>query len=1125
MVFLQSTTFEVFHSPTSLPLCPSHFADVFYYLENEEYKEPMTVVSSSKKSIRTQCCKSISFIASPTFIYLDTSKYPVGSSQNVFTFSFSSMPSDGVTITPTMLTNESVAVAAVESRPSVLKFTSAYSSGSFFFYGPVNFAGSFLFALNVSGPSANEYFPVIAASINILSAYEPLPSPNFIGASFAANGLTLKFTFDGPTDYGRVSSVSWVCGQLFLFPGSNISSCQWTSPFSVQVTLSSSAVGSSVVNPGAVVSLLPLRVRAACLNSNPTYCDINKATPSVRLVIKAPLSPLSPVAILNIPTAVTTCDDLIIDASGSVGNAGRPWMTIQWTVTSDNNAAFEIQNILDDINSLSKPVTVSKKLLFPGTYTITFSLQNFLLATSSTQTTMRVVNTLIPSVQILGASLIAIIPSQSLRVTSATAVPSCNGTSPQLKQSWSVLLGNVILPDLQSTSVNPTVLRLQPYSLSVGYTYNMIFTASLGAATSSASVTVSVVHGQVIAIVVGGYVRQSPIDSPFSMDASSSFDEDQQPGTTSQLTFSWMCKVLSLNAYGSDCSTFYVQSSLNQPLGTVASDSMTVNSTYSFNVLVQSPDGRSDNKSVTVSPSLPGSVLVSILSKKVEINSDQRLSLTGIAFANFSIIASWAVFFNSNPIPLPALTPTTQYFSSAEARTNINFPLAVPGNVFSPGSTLTFQLLGCAALDAHKCSFSQVVILIHSPPYDGSLSVDPTRGYALTTQFSINALGWLADTTSYPLSYSFSFQLSPALPTLTVASASLLTFATSTFPAGLVGRNFTIAVIGIVRDSFGASSNATSYPQVMNDPSVNVENVLSSTIKSFTSTGNVNILFQVVNNVATTFNAVNCSASPSCSVLNRKGCLQTPNTCGSCLKGFAGVVGDSNSKCSNVSTLFASGQSGQLGSTCVVDSDCILGFCSGLVCSAPFKQCPSNTPAADCSGHGSCSYFDISGVALATPCTILSIFCNTKCICSDGYGGIECSLSPSQALLVDVSRTQMCTALLQAIQIQDLSSHLLDTIAGSLQQTYSPYEIKSLAGNTACSQVLVFLSSAASQGFLSGALPTTGQLIAEIISSFVVVSGDDTNHNVTRQAVLSSLDGLTSGVLKTMVRSIMLKSC
>jgi hypothetical protein len=95
-------------------------------------------------------------------------------------------------------------------------------------------------------------------------------------------------------------------------------------------------------------------------------------------------------------------------------------------------------------------------------------------------------------------------------------------------------------------------------------------------------------------------------------------------------------------------------------------------------------------------------------------------------------------------------------------------------------------------------------------------------------------------------------------------------------------------------------------------------------------------------------NTVNCSAAPDCAALNRTHCLTRPNTCESCLDGYIGVVGPSNTACHNESEV---SDLGDLGDPCDNGADCKYGFCDEGVCAAEPLTCPSNNVEV-CSGAG-----------------------------------------------------------------------------------------------------------------------------------------------------------------------------
>ena len=57
-----------------------------------------------------------------------------------------------------------------------------------------------------------------------------------------------------------------------------------------------------------------------------------------------------------------------------------------------------------------------------------------------------------------------------------------------------------------------------------------------------------------------------------------------------------------------------------------------------------------------------------------------------------------------------------------------------------------------------------------------------------------------------------------------------------------------------------------------------------------------------------------------------------------------GIIGDSNTKCHNASTLSTTESGGNIGAKCVNDSSCLYGKCANSLCIAPSLSCPSKLP-------------------------------------------------------------------------------------------------------------------------------------------------------------------------------------
>ena len=79
---------------------------------------------------------------------------------------------------------------------------------------------------------------------------------------------------------------------------------------------------------------------------------------------------------------------------------------------------------------------------------------------------------------------------------------------------------------------------------------------------------------------------------------------------------------------------------------------------------------------------------------------------------------------------------------------------------------------------------------------------------------------------------------------------------------------------------------------------------------------------------------------------------------------------------------------------CVVSSDCVYNQCVNSRCTIPEKACPSST-SAECSGHGTCVKASFGG-GMVPSCLLNDFSCAARCSCSAGYGGVDCSVSPTQ---------------------------------------------------------------------------------------------------------------------------------
>ena len=289
---------------------------------------------------------------------------------------------------------------------------------------------------------------------------------------------------------------------------------------------------------------------------------------------------------------------------------------------------------------------------------------------------------------------------------------------------------------------------------------------------------------------------------------------------------------------------------------TVSAYGMFSNTTYMFEVLVSSVDGRSSTKSVIVTPLVAGSVQITVTDTVTLFNPGSKLVIQGHLYsANSSAVKStWSVLTPlGEPVSFTALTPTTRDFTSSDVAKRALFPLSIGPGVFNGGRTYSFRLATHPIGVPSRTTYYEILLTANSAPTGGYLVSVPTAGAALQTKFLITSPGWTTDVANFPLSYSFSFRVSEFAAYLTLATSSLKAFTESTLPSGLRILDNLIVLQGKATDIYFSYGEANTSVRVGLDPAVNVSRVMTASLTTAFLTGNIDAVFQTVNNVRDVF--------------------------------------------------------------------------------------------------------------------------------------------------------------------------------------------------------------------------------------------------------------------------------
>ena len=735
-------------------------------------------------------------------------------------------------------------------------------------------------------------------------------------------------------------------------------------------------------------------------------------------------------------TAISSCGDIVLDATGSIGHAGRPWRSILWTVTSSNNATA-VQGVLNSLGrKTSQGTTIPNSLLSPGAYSFTLQLTNFLGALSASTVTVTVSGrTVQPSVLISNAASTYIYRSGQLSVFAVGTVSSCGiSASPVLAYRWYLYTDGLLMTSPLSVAVDPKHFLLQPYSLqaSSSYTLAVVATSPSGASASS-SMQIVVGRTGVAALIASGDARVQSSGLPLVMDASGSYDIDY-PDQSGALAFAWACSVSSPD-FGSSCGVFPLTGSVvTVPANTLPPK------VYSFTVFVTSVDGYSANKTVLVSVTaleIPSVTVGTLLGK---VNPDFKLTINSTISGSSPMSASWSCA--DCPFPLSvttqSITSGTSLFppySRHFARGTLLFPLVLAKNLMPPGRTFTFKISVRYVSNSVAAALAEasVSVTVNSAPFGGLFSVTPSRGEAVNTKFLLSTSGWTDDLSDYPLLYVISYYSFDNSAAQTLKSSSEVTYVVSVLGQGLSTLGYNVTATVSATDKYGAATTSSRVVKVVPLGSLSssasrgslsltsensagalsgsavasIRELLHSSLQTFDATGVMQVVAAVVNSI----NSADCSLTDfTCADRNRQPCSSTANTCGPCLDGYIGVPGSSNAHC------VSSNANATLASDCSTDANCPFGPCdvgSG-VCTVGSKTCPGGCSSAS---QGSCGFYDWAG-APTTSCNTSDVYCSASCSCAAGFYGEDCSVTTASFATQSGVRELSCTSLYNATLIQ-----------------------------------------------------------------------------------------------------------
>lgn len=234
-------------------------------------------------------------------------------------------------------------------------------------------------------------------------------------------------------------------------------------------------------------------------------------------------------------------------------------------------------------------------------------------------------------------------------------------------------------------------------------------------------------------------------------------------------------------------------------------------------------------------------------------------------------------------------------------------------------------------------------------------------------------------------------------------------------------------------------------------PAASQAALLTDLSNSISSAGTVDTLKQALSIATSSANRRNCSAAPDCAQYNRHDCSLTADTCGECLEGFYGDLGDQNTVCVDGEALGAI-MSNRDSITCAGHGDCLLWHhCSeNNRCVPDSKSC-----LVGCEDHGSCQFVHVASGLLTPICPLSDFQCSAQCSCNDGYSGPACQTDAADLAQRSTLRSQVLASLQE---VADASNPTADSVLNLIDSLSAATDHPSeMTGDSA--QVVLTLTS------------------------------------------------------------------
>jgi hypothetical protein len=368
---------------------------------------------------------------------------------------------------------------------------------------------------------------VANATVNYTVSYAaaPIAGP----AQFTSSGSALLVSFDVATNQaGNAVGQPLLCSAVLSCNGCSFgtrSYCTWRSSKELWIYTGHDAT----VKLENYLTLVNSNILTAAHNSFPAAGLLRVAAPSQLLIPDLRLT--------YARNQSNVCDNLVIDAAGSLGNGGRP-MRFSYTLSGPPGIGIASTLASQQHGSV---LTLDRSGLLPGMYSVAVSATNFLGQSSTISAIFHRSEQLIPRLMFPSGNAVVVASGEQNWLRAQASAP-CVSTTFSMQFAWSQVSGPPVAPAAMARTRASSALYIPPSTLLPSQSYSFQLAVVLQAPNLAFSISAAVtvhVEARRLAVVIAGGDRSVSTAHNVTLQALVEAESPQQVGVDNK----WFCSV------------------------------------------------------------------------------------------------------------------------------------------------------------------------------------------------------------------------------------------------------------------------------------------------------------------------------------------------------------------------------------------------------------------------------------------------------------------------------------------------------------------------------------------------------------------------------------------------------